>query len=102
MATASTLSSTASAAIAQFARDPGLGLAANGQLIREVMGKLLEAAAKDAELGALPVGQSLEAASAKIWPMEDDLTFTSLRRDLAGHCGPMRRMAATRTLKWVW
>lgn len=68
---------------AQYARDADLGLAANGRIIRELAGILLGAAALDAELSQLPVELSLEAASAKIWPQEDDLAFTHFTRDLA-------------------
>jgi hypothetical protein len=68
---------------AQYARDPDLGLAANGRLIRAIMATLFEQAALDPALAPLPVQRSLEAASAKIWPMEDDLTFSAFRRDLS-------------------
>ena len=78
---------------AQYARDADLGLAANGRLMHELMDRLLEQAASDSELAALPVQRSLEAASAKIWPMDDDLAFTHFRRDL---CVPQWVRAADR------
>ncbi len=68
---------------AQYATDSDLGLAANGHLIREIIERLLSAAAADAQMSQLPVRLSLQGASAKIWPMEDDLSFSKLRRDLA-------------------
>jgi hypothetical protein len=68
---------------AQYAIDPDVGLAANGQVIRTLTDALLAQAALTEDLVALPVRRSLEAASAKIWPLEDDLRFDRFRRDLA-------------------
>lgn len=86
---------------AQYAWDADLGLAANSRLIGQLTDRLLEQAAVDSELTGSPVQLSLEAASAKIWPLEDDLEFTRFRRDLcACRNGSALLISEAKMLRW--
>ena len=69
----------------QFWQDPDFGQAANGRIIRRLMGPLLGAieAANLAELRVINPKTSLRAVSAKIWVHEDDFPLDSPSRDLA-------------------
>jgi hypothetical protein len=68
---------------AQYARDPDAGLAANGFLISKLAPVLLDEVKSNQDLAELPVRRSLEAASAKVWPLEDDLAFSRFERHLS-------------------